>query len=125
MVARLGQAYDSWWQSVQPDLVNENLDGPQENPFKAAFRKQFGPDATAAPGGPPPKQPSRRREKSAAVPPVLPTLADAGREQILPWIAEYSPYALVSADDPGVKHATVPDYLIDVLTTKPVAGPKP
>jgi acetyl esterase/lipase len=97
----------------------------------------------------------------------------AGREQILPWIAEYSPYALVSADDPpiyllygsppnlgqpekdpthtanfgvklaerlqeagvgcelvypgapGVKHATVPDYLIDVLTTKPVAGPKP
>jgi len=97
----------------------------------------------------------------------------AGREQILPWIAEYSPYALVSADDPpiyllygsppnlgqpeqdpthtatfgvklaerlqeagvgcelvypgapGVKHATVLDYLIDVLTTKPVAGPKP
>jgi acetyl esterase/lipase len=97
----------------------------------------------------------------------------AGREQILPWIAEYSPYALVSADDPpiyllygsppnlgqpekdpthtanfgvklaerlqeagvgcelvypgapGVKHVTVPDYLIDVLTTKPVAGPKP
>ena len=26
----------------------------------------------------------------------------AGREQILPWIAEYSPYALVSADDPPV-----------------------
>lgn len=25
-----------------------------------------------------------------------------GREKILPWIAEYSPYALVSADDPGV-----------------------
>ena len=90
-----------------------------------------------------------------------------GREQILPWIVEYSPYALVSPDDPpvfllynappalgqpekdpthtanfgvklaerlaeagvgcelvypgapGVKHATVPDYLIDVLTKKP------
>jgi hypothetical protein len=26
----------------------------------------------------------------------------AAREQILPWIAEYSPYALVSADDPPV-----------------------
>ncbi|MGV3724139.1 MAG: alpha/beta hydrolase fold domain-containing protein, partial [Actinomycetota bacterium] len=26
----------------------------------------------------------------------------AGREQILPWIAEYSPYALVSKDDPPV-----------------------
>ena len=26
----------------------------------------------------------------------------AGREKILPWIAEYSPYALVSADDPPV-----------------------
>jgi acetyl esterase/lipase len=26
----------------------------------------------------------------------------AGREKILPWIAEYSPYALVTADDPPV-----------------------
>jgi hypothetical protein len=26
----------------------------------------------------------------------------AARERILPWIAEYSPYALVSADDPPV-----------------------
>lgn len=26
----------------------------------------------------------------------------AGREKILPWIAEYSPYALVSKDDPGI-----------------------
>ena len=25
-----------------------------------------------------------------------------GREKILPWIAEYSPYALVSTDDPPV-----------------------
>ena len=27
---------------------------------------------------------------------------EAGRESILPWIAEYSPYALVSKDDPDV-----------------------
>jgi hypothetical protein len=26
----------------------------------------------------------------------------AGREKIVPWIAEYSPYALVSKDDPAV-----------------------
>jgi hypothetical protein len=26
----------------------------------------------------------------------------AGRDKILPWIAEYSPYALVSADDPPI-----------------------
>lgn len=26
----------------------------------------------------------------------------AGREKILPWLAEYSPYALASADDPPV-----------------------
>jgi hypothetical protein len=26
----------------------------------------------------------------------------AAREKILPWIAEYSPYALVSSDDPPV-----------------------
>ena len=83
VVARLAQAYDAWWQSVQPDLVNENLDGPKENPFRVAFRKQFGPDATAAPDGPPaaapaapPKRPARRQDKAAAVPPVPPTLAD-------------------------------------------------
>jgi len=96
-----------------------------------------------------------------------------GRETILPWIAEYSPYALVSADDPpvyltygtppalgkpekdpthtanfgvklaerlaeagvgcelvypsapDVKHASVPEYLIDVLVTKPAAAAGP
>jgi acetyl esterase/lipase len=80
VVARLGKAYDAWWQSVQPDLVNENLDGPKENPFRVAFRKQFGPEATAAPGGPPAASPAappaKRREKAAAAPPVPPTLAD-------------------------------------------------
>ncbi len=39
----------------------------------------------------------------------------AGREKILPWIAEYSPYALVSSDDPPV-------YLI---YSAPRAGPGP
>ena len=36
----------------------------------------------------------------------------ARREEILPWIAEYSPYALVSADDPPVYlHYTTPPAL--------------
>jgi acetyl esterase/lipase len=35
----------------------------------------------------------------------------AGREEILPWIAEYSPYALASSDDPPVYliYSTPPD----------------
>ena len=42
VVRRLAATYDAWWQSVQPDLVNEDLDGPAENPFKDAFARQFG-----------------------------------------------------------------------------------
>ena len=49
VVRRLAAAFAVWWAGVQPDLVNEDLDGPAENPFKAAFRAQFGPGATAAP----------------------------------------------------------------------------
>jgi acetyl esterase/lipase len=97
----------------------------------------------------------------------------ASRDEILPWIAEYSPYALVSADDPpvylvygsppalgepekdpthtanfgvklaerlaeagvgcelvypgapDVKHASLPAYLIDVLTAKPAGSLAP
>jgi len=58
VVARLGAAYDAWWKSVQPDLVNEDLDGPAENPFKAAYARQFGPPRTLSdvPYGPHPKQ---------------------------------------------------------------------
>ena len=43
VVKRLRAEYDSWWQSVQPDLVNEDLDGPSENPFKVAYARQFSP----------------------------------------------------------------------------------
>ena len=58
IVARLSAAYDGWWQSVQPDLVNENVDGPAENPFKVAYERQFGTRPTAADVsyGPHPKQ---------------------------------------------------------------------
>ena len=42
-VARLAGEYDRWWQSVQPDLINENRDGPAENPFREAYQRQFAP----------------------------------------------------------------------------------
>jgi choline-sulfatase len=49
-VARLVSLYDRWWVSVQPQLVNENLTGPAANPFKTAYREQFGqPAASHAP----------------------------------------------------------------------------
>jgi arylsulfatase len=58
VVARLGGTYDRWWASVQPDLVNEDLDGPSENPFKTAHARQFGPPPTLSDVsyGPHPKQ---------------------------------------------------------------------
>ena len=43
VVARLVAEYDRWWRSVQPDLINEDRDGPAENPFKTAYERQFGP----------------------------------------------------------------------------------
>ncbi len=42
-VAReLKTAFDAWWDSVQPDLVNETAVGPAVNPFKELYWKQFG-----------------------------------------------------------------------------------
>ncbi len=58
LVAKLAGAYDRWWRSVQPDLVNENLDGPAENPFATAYWQQMGgkPTAIDVSYGPHPKQ---------------------------------------------------------------------
>jgi acetyl esterase/lipase len=58
IVKRLRAEYDAWWQSVQPDLVNEDLDGPSENPFRKAYDRQFAPPPTLSdvPYGPHPKQ---------------------------------------------------------------------
>jgi arylsulfatase A-like enzyme len=42
VVKELEAAYDRWWDSVQPQLVNENAVGPGVNPFKALYWKQFG-----------------------------------------------------------------------------------
>jgi arylsulfatase A-like enzyme len=58
VVARLAAEYDRWWRSVQPDLVNENVDPPAANPFKVAYEQQFGPPPTTpdVSYGPHPKQ---------------------------------------------------------------------
>jgi len=42
VVKELDAAYDKWWDSLQPQLVNENAVGPKVNPFKALYWKQFG-----------------------------------------------------------------------------------
>lgn len=42
VVQKLGNTYDQWWVSVQPQLVNENAVGPAMNPFKELYQKQFG-----------------------------------------------------------------------------------
>jgi arylsulfatase len=57
-VQRLAATYDRWWASVQDSLVNEDRDGPAENPFKVAYEKQFGPAPTLpdVSYGPHPKQ---------------------------------------------------------------------
>lgn len=42
IVADLTQSYDAWWTSVQPQFVNETAIGPDVNPFKELYWKQFG-----------------------------------------------------------------------------------
>jgi arylsulfatase A-like enzyme len=42
VVKDLEAAYDRWWDSVQPQLVNENAVGPKVNPFKELYWNQFG-----------------------------------------------------------------------------------
>lgn len=42
VVQELDAAYDRWWDSVQPQLVNENVTAPAMNPFKELYWKQFG-----------------------------------------------------------------------------------
>ena len=41
-VRTLESAYDQWWTSVQPQLVNEDAAIPAENAFRTVYRKQFG-----------------------------------------------------------------------------------
>lgn len=58
VVKELDAAYDKWWDSLQPQLVNENAVGPKVNPFKALYWKQF--------GGGPDEEMRRQMDPSAA-----------------------------------------------------------
>ena len=42
VVGELDAAYDRWWASVQPQLVNEDAVPPKENSFATLYREQFG-----------------------------------------------------------------------------------
>jgi arylsulfatase len=42
VVQELDVAYDKWWESLSPYLVNENVVGPKVNPFKEIYARQFG-----------------------------------------------------------------------------------
>jgi len=72
VVNELDTAYDQWWDSIQPGLVNENAVGPAVNPFKALYWKQFG-------GGPLTSSPHRLNTSSRHHPNVLFVIADQWR----------------------------------------------
>jgi len=42
IVAELDRAYDEWWTSVIPMMVNEDAVGPSRNPFAELYEKQVG-----------------------------------------------------------------------------------
>ena len=105
VVRRLAAAYDRWWADVQGDLVNENQDGPAENPFKVAFRRQAGETADTKPdakksGVTQPRAKKHQAEKPAvSLPP--PTLADVAygphpKQVMHVWMA-----AVATAEQPA------------------------
>ncbi len=48
-VAVMRKAYDQWWSEILPCLENEDAVGPEVNPFKALYWKQFGGGPTLTP----------------------------------------------------------------------------
>lgn len=50
IVSKMSAAYDNWWDSLPPYLVNEQQTGPKWNPFHEEYWKQFrGPGPNNAP----------------------------------------------------------------------------
>jgi arylsulfatase len=41
VVAEMRAAYDEWWQEARAGMANEDVSGPDVNPFKAAYWAQF------------------------------------------------------------------------------------
>ena len=51
IVAKMSAAYEDWWKSAVPLMVNENAPLAKENPFWVLYQKQFGelpPNASKA-----------------------------------------------------------------------------
>ncbi len=42
VVAELSAAYENWWKETRPRMVNEGVKGPEVNPFKELYWKQYG-----------------------------------------------------------------------------------
>jgi arylsulfatase A-like enzyme len=42
VMAEMSRAFEEWWESVQPQLVNEKATGPEVNPFKELYWRQVG-----------------------------------------------------------------------------------
>ena len=42
VVSDLIARHDAWWKECRPLMVNENVAGPAENPFKVMYRAQVG-----------------------------------------------------------------------------------
>jgi arylsulfatase len=54
IVRQLSDAYDTWWDSLPPFLVNEQITGPKRNPFHEQYWRQFrgpGPNNVPPPEG--------------------------------------------------------------------------
>ena len=46
VIRELAAAYDRWWESILPMLVNEKAAGPAINPFEERYCRQFGGSPT-------------------------------------------------------------------------------
>lgn len=117
---RLAAEYDRWWDSIQQDLVNEDLDGPPENPFKTAFEAQVGVGMTAATMAAPVTGP---RRASVAPGPMKQMIRSArARLRALVWATTFT---IVAALLPVIAVACPPNivfFLADDLGTGDVAA---
>ncbi len=78
VVKQLDAEYDRWWESVQPQLVNEDAVAPAENPFKTLFNQQFAADTkkSEAPAKNADTKPAAKKAAAKKANPSLEKIAD-------------------------------------------------
>lgn len=87
IVAQLESTYDRWWDSVQKQLVNEDAVGPEQNPFKTLFEKQFAAVSTRDDASNTKNQPRTKRDaKKSATRPADSALAPITDKPGLPRV---------------------------------------